>query len=302
MTRSSLSSELLKIIVFIIVAVVVVYIIDYLLSFLSSYIPSITHYIRYIHDAIGAVIIFGFSIAILRIIRHGMEAASRKPGSRNLRGIYTVIRAVVYAVAIVLFLLYIGVSITGAVLGGTIGGLVIAFALQNTISSILSGLLLTSSGIIKPGEPIEFYSWLFNNPVIGYVKDVGVLTTTVETYDGLVTELPNTGLLGQSQFTNLRKGDDVFYPVTLTFNPDVPVSDLIRLGEEKIMKAVGETTIVGVTSFFVAKAFNSNTLKVILRLKDLRRLNHALGVVNSSYDAAYAELKKDLEEKKAKPS
>jgi len=298
--KRSLSQELGKIIIFIVIAVAIAYLMDYLLSALSSYFPEITHYLKYIKDAIGAVLIFGFAIVILRSIKYAMEAASSRPGSRNLRGIYTVIRAVVYAVAITVFLFYIGVSLTGAVLGGTIGGLVIAFALQNTISNILSGLLLTSSGIIKPEEPIEFYSWLFNNPVVGYVKDVGILTTRVETYDGLNTELPNTGLLGQSQFTNLRRGDSVYYPITLSFNPDVPVKDLISRAEEKIDQMKGESGITSVTSFFTARAFNSNTVKVILKMADLRKLNAALGTVNGSYDAAYWELKKEADEKQNK--
>ena len=166
----------------------------------EAYFPFLKSYDRYIRDAMAAAVIFGFAYLILRGIRQTIEITSQKRAKRNIRGLYTILRAVVYGIAIALFLEYMGISLTGALIGGTVGGLILSFALQNTVSSLLSGLLLASAGIVKPRDKVSYFSWLFDNPVMGEVVDVKLLTVQIKDIDGYVVELPNTALLSQSEF------------------------------------------------------------------------------------------------------
>jgi small-conductance mechanosensitive channel len=299
---NGLWKELRNIIIVIIVAIAIVISAGYVFDYIATFEPILTPYRKYVLYAIAAIIIFGFAHIINGIIGAFIEHASSKPGKRNYRGLYTLFRAVIYGGAIAAFLAYIGVSLTGALVGGTIGGLIISFALQNTVSNLLSGLLLSSSGVIKPKEAISFYSWLFNSPVVGQVVDVSILTTKVLTTDGLITDLPNTALLGQSQFTSLVNGDSLSYNVLIGFNPDVPIRQIINeatLSIDKIKENIG---LLEHHSFFFSKTFNNSSVKVIFFFKDLSKFNLIMHEITTAYEEAYWKVKNKLAEDAKKSS
>jgi len=294
--------EIRRIIIVIVAAIAIVIAAGYVFDFIAIYEPTLVPYREYILYAIAAIIIFGFAHIINRTIGVFIERASSKPGKHNYRGLYTLIRALIYGGAIASFLAYIGISLTGALIGGTIGGLIISFALQNTVSSLLSGLLLSSSGVIKPKEPMSFYSWLFNNPVVGEVLDVSVLTTKVRTTDGLVTDLPNTGLLGQSQFTSLVSGDHLSYNVLIGFNPDVPIRQIINEATVAIDKIKENIGLLEHHSFFFSKTFNNSSVKVIFFFDDLSKFNLIVHEITTAYEEAYWKIKNKMAEDAKKSS
>ena len=293
--------ETRRVIIVIVAAIAIVIAAGYVFDFIAGYEPILVSYRKYILYAIVAIVIFGFAHIINRTIGIFIEKASSKPGKRNYRGLYTLFRAVIYGGAIAAFLAYIGISLTGALIGGTIGGLIISFALQNTVSSLLSGLLLSSSGVIKPKEPISFFSWLFNNPVVGEVLDVSILTTKVLTTDGLVTDLPNTALLGQSQFTSLVSGSRLSYNVLIGFNPDVPIRQIINEATVAIDKIKDKIGLLEYQSFFFTKTFNNNSVKVIFFFNDLGKFNQIVHEITAAYEEAYWKLKNKMTEDAKKP-
>ena len=293
--------ETRRVIIVIVAAIAIVIAAGYIFDFIAEYEPILIPYRKYILYAIAAIVIFGFAHIINRTIGIFIEKASSKPGKRNYRGLYTLFRAVIYGGAIAAFLAYIGISLTGALIGGTIGGLIISFALQNTVSSLLSGLLLSSSGVIKPKEPIFFFSWLFNNPVVGEVLDVSILTTKVLTTDGLVTDLPNTALLGQSQFTSLVSGSRLSYNVLIGFNPDVPIRQIINEATVAIDKIKDKIGLLEYQSFFFTKTFNNNSVKVIFFFNDLGKFNQIVHEITAAYEEAYWKLKNKMTEDAKKP-
>jgi|GEM_PF-3298308 len=294
--------EIRRIIIVIIAAVAIVIAAGHIFDFIAKYEPVLRPYREYVLYAIAAIIIFGFAHIINKTIGVFIERASSRPGRRNFRGLYTLFRALIYGGAIAAFLAYIGINLTGALIGGTIGGLIISFALQNTVSSLLSGLLLSSSGIIKPKEPMSFYSWLFNSPVVGEVLDVSVLTTKVLTTDGLVTDLPNTALLGQSQFTSLINGDRLSYNVLIGFNPDVPIRQIINEATVSIDKIKENIGLLEHHSFFFSKTFNNSSVKVIFFFEDLGKFNTIVHEITTAYEEAYWKVKNKMAEDAKKPS
>ncbi|MCL4452016.1 MAG: mechanosensitive ion channel family protein [Candidatus Thermoplasmatota archaeon] len=293
--------ETRRVIIVIVAAIVIVIAAGYAFDFIATYEPILVPYRKYILYAIVAIVIFGFAHIINRTIGIFIEKASSKPGKRNYRGLYTLFRAVIYGGAIAAFLAYIGISLTGALIGGTIGGLIISFALQNTVSSLLSGLLLSSSGVIKPKEPIFFFSWLFNNPVVGEVLDVSILTTKVRTTDGLVTDLPNTALLGQSQFTSLVSENRLSYNILIGFNPDVPIRQIINEATASIDKIKEKIGLLEYQSYFFTKTFNNNSVKVIFFFNDLEKFNQIVHEITAAYEEAYWKLKNKMTEDAKKP-
>lgn len=276
----------------IIIGIAIVILLEiYIFPMLESIYPVLANYDRYVRDATVAVVIFGVAFLILRVLRKAVEISSRKAMGRNYHGVYTVLRAIIYGIAIALFLAYAGVSLTGALIGGTIGGLILSFALQNTVSSLLSGLLLATAGVVKPKEKVSFYSWLFDNPVLGEVIDVKLLTVQVRTIDGYFTELPNSALLAQAQFTNLGVGREIQAVLSVSVPVDAQIGGIMDIARKRLDSAKGETGILGIEAYFFSKAFNSNTIKVITRFANIGDYNRIVNAVNLAYEEAYWEMK-----------
>lgn len=281
-----------RILGFIILGVVLVLALQYLLiPYLEGIYPSLANYDQYIRDGVVAVVIFSLAFAVNRVIRSAIEFSSQRRNGRNLRGLYTIFRAVVYGVAIALLLAYMGVSLTGALIGGTVGGLILSFALQNTVSNLLSGLLLASAGVVKPKDKISFFSWLFDNPVIGEILDVKLLTVQVQTIDGNVTELPNTALLGQAQFTNLGVGNIIRASVMVTMPVDAQIRGLMKIATNRLNSMKKDLDVISIESYFFGKAFNSNSVKVIFNFTRVLGYNRIVNAINTSFEEAYWEMK-----------
>ncbi len=88
-------------------------------------------YLPYIHDAISGIVAIVLTVATVRFIGHLIgNISERTEGKRNCRGLFIIIRIVIYAVVIFWFLSSIGVNLEGALAGGAIGGVVIGFAVQ----------------------------------------------------------------------------------------------------------------------------------------------------------------------------
>ena len=279
---------------FLIVVIGIIVIISfqyYILPFVESIFPVLKGYDRYLKDALAAIVIFSIAVGMLSIIKRTIEKTSLKANGRNYRGLYTVIRAIVYGGAIAAFLAYIGVSLTGALIGGTVGGLILSFALQNTVSNLLTGLLLATAGVIKPKENVSIFSWLFDNPVLGEVIDVKLLTVQILTIDGNVTELPNTGLLGQTQFTNLNVGKLIRVAVTIALPVDAQISGIMSIAERKMNKQLETLGVIGMEMYFYTKNFNSNTVKVIFNFDNIRNYNRIVSALNVAFEEGYWEMK-----------
>lgn len=77
---------------------------------------------------------------------------------------------------------------------GTLG-VGIGFGLQNIISNFISGIILAVDRTIKIGDLVDIPD------VSGVVKDIGIRTTTVRTWDGSDVIIPNA-ILTSNKFTN----------------------------------------------------------------------------------------------------
>jgi small-conductance mechanosensitive channel len=263
----------------------------YIFPMAEIYFPALKPYDQYLKDAVGAIVIFSIAMGILSIVKRIIERSSQKDFGRNYMGLYTVIRAIVYGGAIAAFLAYIGVSLTGAIIGGTVGGLILSFALQNTVSSLLSGLLLATAGVIKPRESVSIFSWLFDNPVVGEVVDVKLLTVQVLTIDGNITELPNTALLGQTQFTNLNVGKVIRASILVALPVDAQIKGIMSIAEKKVMDQKEKLGIVGLEMYFYTKTFNSNSIKIIFDFEKILGYNRIASALNLACEEAYWEMK-----------
>lgn len=98
----------------------------------------------------------------------------------------SVMRYAIIIVTIVVMLGQFGVQTTSiiAILGAA--GLAIGLALQGTLSNVAAGVMLL---ILRPFESGD---WIETNGISGTVKEIGLFTTHIDTFDNIYISVPNS--------------------------------------------------------------------------------------------------------------
>ena len=107
----SVRKELRQMLLVIILAVTITIFIEFLLQYLELYFPTLILYDTYIKYVTYAIIILGFAVIISHITKNLLESVSIKIGGRNLNGVYTILRAFIYGIAIMAVFLTMGLYI-----------------------------------------------------------------------------------------------------------------------------------------------------------------------------------------------
>ena len=139
----------------------------------------------------------------------------------------------VFALGLMVVLSLFGVNITPlfAVVGGA--SFILAFAMQDTLGNLASGLMIMINKPFDVGDLVD------TNGVLGVVEAVSIVSTTVRTLDNQVVILPNSSVWG-SIITNVtvsptRRVDMVF---------GIGYSDDIETAQKVLEKLVREHPLV----------------------------------------------------------
>lgn len=114
----------------------------------------------------------------------------------NLDFMLTVSTYFIYLIAILLALPYLHFDLSGLFVAGGIVALALAFATQNIVSNLVSGLFLMFERPIKIGDNVTIGS------LTGTVQNIQIMSTIVRTYDGIYVRIPNSKMF-TSDITNL---------------------------------------------------------------------------------------------------
>jgi MscS family membrane protein len=116
----------------------------------------------------------------------------------------------------------------GPLLGALgIGGLAIALALNSSLANIFSGIQLILDHSVNVGDKVQLESG-----EVGVVLDIGLRTTTMQTYDNEVISLPNSQL-ANARIKNYTKPDAtirVSVNFSVVYGSDVPEVKRVILG------------------------------------------------------------------------
>lgn len=107
----------------------------------------------------------------------------------------------VYTGGSLVFLDYLGISISPMIAGLGLGGLAVALALQPTLSNFFAGTQIVSDRLVHIGDYIEL-----DSGAKGYVVDIGWRSTRVRTTFNNLTIIPNSKLV-DSVITNYHGPD-----------------------------------------------------------------------------------------------
>lgn len=121
-----------------------------------------------------------------------------------------------------------GVDLSGAAIaGGTITGLIMGLALQPILSNFFSGLLLFSERPVNIGDLVELENQL------GYVTDIGLLSSKIRKITGEVVRIPNDKFF-TSNITNYSKAVAKAIELSVGISYNSSISTAIKIISEVI--------------------------------------------------------------------
>ncbi|AWR98954.1 mechanosensitive ion channel family protein [Metallosphaera hakonensis] len=288
----SSTRPLIRVLLLLIIIGAVVYVLHVVLSALIVSNSKILPYVTDIQLGLDAALVGIGGYIIIRIIKYALENyLSTRADKVTIRSVSLIVDLALYTLLVLAILSALGVNLTGAAIGGAVGGVAIGLAAQTVVSNILSGIMVTSSRTVRPGDAIILQSWIWSPPIVGEAERVTLLFTEVRTVTGNLVKVPNSAFLGNTVFTKLREEDKLVYPYQLTVNADVPGNVLM----ERVRNII-EDEFKGIKAqppdiSFYSKNGSTNVFLVSIKLDEIKNLNHYLSIINQSFEKAYWELK-----------
>ncbi|MFO7605404.1 MAG: mechanosensitive ion channel [Desulfurivibrionaceae bacterium] len=175
-----------------------------MLEFAANYWTSHSQVILSIaYNVLLVIIVFIASAIIARAVRRMILRANERRQRLDetvLPVISVTAMSLVYIVGAVIILDIFGVNTASiiALLGAA--GLAVGFALKDTLSNIAAGIMLLVLRPFRSGDFVEFGSDM------GTVKEIGLFTTILETFDGIYVAVPNGGVWSNSIKNFSRNG------------------------------------------------------------------------------------------------
>jgi MscS family membrane protein len=118
--------------------------------------------------------------------------AIERPSSRSLLSIGSrFAKVTVLAIASIVALAQLGVSVASLVAGLGIGGLAVALAAQKTLENLFGTLSIGVDQPMREGDQVKLYD------IIGTVEQIGLRSTRIRTLDRTIVTVPNGELANQ---------------------------------------------------------------------------------------------------------
>jgi small-conductance mechanosensitive channel len=194
-------------------------------------------YVRYVAKAIYLSLILTITMGLAnvsgRTIAYFMKKVDLPISVTSL--LYSVTKALVYGVGILMMLNAVGVSITPIITALGVGGLAMALALQDTLSNLFAGIHILAEHTIRVGDFIKL-----ETGQEGFVEDISWRTTRIRMLPNNMVIVPNSKL-AQSVVTNYylpERRAVILVPISVSYDADAEVVERILI--EEALKATTE--------------------------------------------------------------
>ena len=142
---------------------------------------------------VETILIFAIGWFVIRLIDGFLEVYIKPLTSKTksklddtlLPLIKGVLHFFLYAIILIIIIQNLGFQITGLIAGLGIGGLAFALAAQDILANLFGGAAVIADRPFEVGDRII----LDGND--GFVRKIGMRTTTLETFDGTIVVIPN---------------------------------------------------------------------------------------------------------------
>jgi MscS family membrane protein len=130
--------------------------------------------------------------------------------------IRTIVKIIVVVVAVISILDNMGFDIASLLAGLGIGGLAFALAAQDTLKNFFGGIAVFADKPFKVGDRIKL-----DDSRQGFVREIGVRSTQLETFDGTYIVVPNS-LISNTILENMSK--EKMRRISMVLNLDIRTS------------------------------------------------------------------------------
>ncbi len=203
------------------------------------------------------------TILLVALILSGVLVVTRIAGdlvsaySRRVQGLPSssllpnLTRLTILALGVMIILQSVGIAISPIIAALGVGGIAVALALQETLSNVISGVLIIASRQLRPGDYVSL-----GTGTEGYVVDVTWRNTTIRSLANNMIIVPNE-TMSSSTITNYYQPErqmSVIVPLRVGYE-----SDLSHVEEVTIEVATGVMTDIegGVPEFQPSISYNN---------------------------------------------
>ncbi len=142
------------------------------------------------------------------------------------------VKIAIWTLTIVIGIDNAGYNVTTMITGLGIGGLVFALAAKDAVSNLFGGFIIFSD------KPFNMNDRIIINGHEGYVREIGLRSTKLETLDGRIVTMPNSNVT-DSPVLNVskEKGRKIKFHLGLTYDTNV---ENIELAKEILSRIIEE--------------------------------------------------------------
>ena len=143
-----------------------------------------------------------------------------------------IIKISIWTLTIVIGIDNAGYNVTTMITGLGIGGLVFALAAKDAVSNLFGGFIIFSD------KPFNMHDRIIINGHEGYVREIGLRSTKLETLDGRIVTMPNSNVTDNPVLNiSKEKGRKIKFHLGLTYDTNV---EKIELAKEILAKIIDE--------------------------------------------------------------
>ncbi len=177
---------------------------------------------------IYTIIILIALIIISKIAKRSIKKYSSKQIDQHVeKSFYTIVRIIIYLIGLFAIFKVWGIALTGLLAGAGFLGIIIGFAAQQTIGNVIGGILMMFS------RPFSIGDWIEVDGNSGTVKDIKMIHTTIETFDGEEISIPNNAI-SSSTINNLSKRGKLRVKETIGIDYDSDPAKAKEIAEEEM--------------------------------------------------------------------
>jgi small-conductance mechanosensitive channel len=196
------------------------------------------HLLHNIEKLLLIIVIFSITVVCARAGSAFINLYAReKHGILPSASIFTKItKLIVFVIGVLIILQSLGISITPIITALGVGGLAVSLALQDTLSNLFSGLQITISRQIKPGDYVRL-----DSGEEGYVTDITWRNTTIRALPNNMVVIPNSKLAGVivTNYHLPEKEMAVLLQVGVSYDSDLKRVEEVTIGVARdVMKRV----------------------------------------------------------------